>query len=62
MTLRIATPPLAVRLTIPVMKIRKPPLLTTQIWVTVTKSATVQSTARKTIETAVAEMNLSSMN
>ena len=62
MTLRISTPPKAVRLTIPVMKTRKPPSPTTQSQVMMIKAAASLSTARKTIETTVAEMDLSSIN
>ena len=62
MTLQIATHSKSVRLTIFVMKTRKHPSTTTQSWVTMTKSATSLSTARKTIETTVAEMDLSSIN
>ena len=62
MTLRIETPHKAVRLKIPVMKTRKPPSPTTQSRLTITKAATDLSTARKTIETTVVEMDLSSIN
>ena len=40
------------------IKTRKPASPTTQSWVTMTKSATALSTARTTIETTVAEMDL----
>ena len=59
MTLRIATPHQAVRLTIFVMKTRKPPSPTTQSRVTIIKSATALTTARQKIETTVPEMYLS---
>ena len=62
MTLQIANPPQAVSVTIPVSKTRKPPYHTTHSQVTMTKSATALSTARMTIETTVAEMDLSSIN
>ena len=62
MTLRIANPPQAVRLTIIVMKKRKPPSPTTQSRGTMTKAEPALSTARKTIEKTVAEMDLSSIN
>ena len=62
MTLWIVTPPQEVRLTIIVMKTRKPPSPMTQCWATMTKSATSISTAGKTIETTVAEMDLSSIH
>ena len=62
MTLQIETPYQAVGLTTPVMKTRKPPSPTTQIRVTMKKSATSLSTSRKTIETTVTEMGLSSIN
>ena len=62
MTLRIATDPQAVRIKIPVMKTRKPPLPTTQSQLTMTKVATALSTASTTIETTVAEMDVSLVN
>ena len=62
MTLRISTPPQAVRLTIIRMKTREPPLPTTQSQVTVTKAATDLPISRKKSETMVAEMGLSSIN
>ena len=62
MTLRIATPPQEVRLTILVKNTRKPPSPTTQSWVTTTKAATAPWTARKKIETTVAKMDLSPIN
>ena len=62
MTLRIATPPQAVRLTILVMRTRKPPSHTTQSWLTMAKEVTALLTERKNFETTVAEMDLSSIN
>ena len=62
MTLRIATTSQAVRLKIPVMKTRKPPSPTNQSRLTTTKAVTAPSTAGKTSETTVAEMDLSSIN
>ena len=62
MTLQIGTPHQAARLTIIVMRTRKPTLLTTQCQVVMTKSATALSSARKTIEKTVAEMDLLSIN
>ena len=62
MTLHIATPPQAVRLTVIMMKNRKPPSPTTQSQVTMTKTATGLSTAGKNFETTVSEMYLSSIN
>ena len=62
MTFTIATPTQAARLTIPLMKTRKPPSPTTQSLLTMKKSATPLSTARKTFDSTVAEMHLSSIN
>ena len=62
MTLQIATPHQEVRMTIPLMKIRKPQLPTIQILLTMTKAAAVPSAARKTIDSTVAEIHLSLIN
>ena len=63
MTLRIATPLQAARITITVKKKkRKPPSHMTQSRLTMTEAATALLTVRKTIETRVAEMDLSSIN
>ena len=62
MTLRRSTPPQAVRVTIPLMKVRETPLPTTQSWVTVAKAETALPTPRRKPETIVAEMDLSSIN
>ena len=62
MTLWIATPHKAVRLTIPLMKMRKPPLPTTQSLLTMMKSETDPLAARKAFDSTVAEANLSSIN
>ena len=59
MKLWIANPHKAVRLTITVMKTRKPPSPTTQIWLTMTKAATAPSAARKTFDSTVARMHIS---
>ena len=61
MTLWIVTPHQEVRLTILVMKVIKPPSPTTQILLTMTKAATAPSAARKTFDSTVAEMDLSSI-
>ena len=61
MTLRIATNHQSARLTIPVTKTRKPPSPTTQSRLKMKKTETDLSTARKTFETMVAEMDLSSI-
>ena len=62
MKLRTATPSKAVRLKITVMKTSKPPLPTTQSRVTMKKAVTALSIVRKTIETTVTDMDLSSIN
>ena len=62
MTLWIATPHQALRLRIPVMRMRKPQSPTPQIWLTIMKAETAPSAARTTIETTVADMDLSSIN
>ena len=62
MTLRIATPPQAVRLTILAMKTRKPQSPMTQSRVTMIEPAKAPPTARSTTKTTVAEMDLSSIN
>ena len=59
MTLRIASSHRAVRLTITVRKMRKPPSPTTQSRMMMTKAATAPSAARETIDSTVAEMDLS---
>ena len=59
MTLWIATPHQAERLTIPVTNMRKPPSSTTKILQTMTKAATDPSSARETIDSTVADMDLS---
>ena len=53
MTLRIVTLPQAARLTILVMKTRKPPSPTTQSRVIMTKAAKDLSAGRKNFETTV---------
>ena len=58
----IETPPQAVRIKIPVMKTRKPPSPRTHSRVTMIKVEAALSTARKTIETTVANMDLSSIS
>ena len=50
------------RLTIPLMKVRKTPSPTTQSRVTLTKSAIALLTPRRKSETMVAAMDLSSIN
>ena len=62
MTLQIATPPQGVRLKIPVIRTRNPPLPMTHIRVTIKKAATALLTTGKTIETTVADIDLSSIN
>ena len=62
MNLWRATPPQALKITIPLIKVRKPPSYTTQSRVTVTKAATALPTPRRKSETMVAEMDLSSIN
>ena len=62
MALRIATPHQAVRLTISVTKKRKPQLPTTQILLTITKAEAAPSAAKKTIDSTVAEIQLSLIN
>ena len=59
MTLWIATPHQAVRITITVMKMINPPSPTTQSHLTVMKAATSPSAARETFDSTVAEMDLS---
>ena len=62
MTLCIMTPHQEVTLTIPLIKIRKPPSPRTQSLVTMMKAATAPLAARKTFDSTVAEMYLSSIN
>ena len=62
MILWIATPPQAVSLTILGKNTRKPSSPRTQSRVTMKKTETALLTARNTIETTVAEMDLSSIN
>ena len=62
MTHRIVTHPQAVRLKIPVVKTRKPPLPTTQSRLMMKKAATALLISRKIIGTTVSEMDLSSIN
>ena len=57
MTIRIAIPPQVVKLKIPVMSMRKPQSPKIQIWLTMTKAEIALSTASKTIERTVAEMD-----
>ena len=62
MTLWIATTHQAVRLTIHLMKMRKPQSPTIQSLMTMMKAETAPSAARMKIDSTVAEMHLSSIN
>ena len=62
MSLRIANPHQAARLTIPLMKMIEPPSPTTQILPTTMKSAIAPSVARETFDPTVADMDLSLIN